>query len=304
MPIVLIHLGWPVPEHLGACVAQIRASTAAEPIVVGPREGAALRSPTLRRFRRKEQLSHLGLDGFWRYAAERFLVLEAFMRNSGLERCLHLESDNLLYVAPDALAPWLDRTYGPGISICPVVADEDTAAVMYVGSLRAIERFNTGLVSLVEMGTDRFLSSHGGRMANEMRMLHVLRADMGLAQALPTTIAEAHALESAWVFDPASYGQYVDGVPGAPGVPYLDDHHLPAQELAAGRSALTWRDDAPFVASRSAALPLVNLHLHSKRLARFLPADLSLAVPALPPPRRRDGLWAARMRRIHGRLLP
>ncbi|MDX6665100.1 MAG: hypothetical protein QOG68_1306 [Solirubrobacteraceae bacterium] len=304
LPIVLIHLGWPVPEHLGACIAQIRLVTGSDPLVVGPREGAALRSPALTRFRRKEQLSHFGLDGFWRYAAERFLVLEAFMRSQGLDRCLHLESDNLLYVAPAVVGPWLESRYGTGVATCPLVVDEDTAAIMYVGSLDELTRFNDALVELVALGGRRLLRTHGGSTANEMRMLHILRTDLGLASALPTTLDEAQAMGSAWVFDPASYGQCVDGIPANPGVRYVGDHHIPGRELIAGRCDVAWVDGAPEVRSTSASLPLVNLHLHSKRLARYLPDATDITLPALRPPRRRDGALAARMRRIHGRLVP
>jgi hypothetical protein len=304
LPIVLVHLGWPVPGHLGACVAQIRRVAGEEPAIVGPREGAALRSTALVRFRRKEQLSHLGMGGFWRYAAERFLVLEAFMREHGLERCLHLESDNLLYVDPHKLAPWLETSFGPCLATCPLLADQDTAAVFYVGSLDALSRFNDGLVSLVELPPERFLSRHGGAMATEMRMLHVLRADMDLARPLPTTISEARATASPWVFDPASYGQWVDGIPAKPGVPYLDAHHVPAAGLRDGSSELVWVDAVPLLRSDGVTSPLVNLHLHSKRLATYLPEGTDVSMPSLLPPRRRDGALAARLRRIHGRLVP
>jgi hypothetical protein len=304
LPIVLVHLGWPVPGHLGACAAQIRRISGEPPTIIGPREGAALRSPALTRFRRKEQLSHLGMGGFWRYAAERFLVLEAFMRKEGLDRCLHLESDNLLYVTPRELAPWLDSVFGARVAACPLVADQDTAAVLYVGSVDALSRFNDGLLSLVALSPERFLSRHGGAMATEMRMLHVLRADMGLARPLPTTIAEAGVARSPWVFDPASYGQWVDGVPGKPGVPYLDDHHLPAEDLRNGSSRLVWVDDNPMLHADGVTVPLVNLHIHTKRLTKYLPAGLDVSTPELRPPRRRDGQLVARLRRIQGRLTP
>jgi hypothetical protein len=236
----------------------------------------------------------MGLDGFWRYACERFFVLEAVMRATGIERCLHLENDNLLFVAPAELEPWLSATFGASIAVCPLTADEDTAAAMYVGSLAALSRFNAALLELVRMRPRKLLRTHGGRMANEMRMLHVLRVGMGLCEALPTTLSHAVETAAPFVFDPASYGQYLDGTPGNPGESYVTDVHEVGRELLAGRCELI-REPlamAPHVrhTGLEMQLPLVNLHIHSKRLARWAQAGAAAQTGGLevspPTPRR------------------
>jgi len=290
---VLVHLGWPVPEYLRACAAQVRHSTGRDPLIVGPRQGAAYRTTKLTQFRRNERLSGFGLDGFWRHAAERFFVLEAFMEEVGLERCLHIESDNLLYRPTATYASWLDATYGAGVATCPLTETEDTAAVLYAGSRAGLSRFNEGLLELVAMTPERLLAERGGSMANEMRMLHVLRAAEGLAAALPTTIDEARAAGCSCVFDPASYGQQVDGIPGAPGTPYAGDHHTIGRELIAGRCEVTWdsASGTPSIRLRQGsadALPLANLHVHSKRLERWVTPGTESVPLKLPGPRLRD----------------
>ena len=239
MDVVLIHLGSRPPRYLRACTRQVEKVAGAPPVLVGPLRGARYRGEKLRRFRATEGLTELGLGGFWRYAAERFFVLEEHMRKTGLERCLHIESDCLLYVAPSAYEGWLSDVYGDSVATCPLTDDQDTAAAMYVGSLQALSAFNLALLRLVALGPARLLELHGGEMGNEMRMIRVLR-DAGLARALPVTVAQAKALGSPIIFDPASYGQFVDGTPGAPGVPYAGEHHQAGRELIGGHCQILW----------------------------------------------------------------
>jgi hypothetical protein len=309
MEIVLIHLGWPVPDHLAACAGQIRAVSGREPLIVDPRRGASYRSPDLRRFRRVEYLSHLGLGGFWRYSCERFFVLEALMRERGIEACLHIESDNLIYVPPTEYEPWLREAYGPSVAVCPLTDTEDTAAVMYVGSVAALSEFNRALVGLVGLGSERLLAQYGGELANEMRMLNIIRTSMGLCSALPTTPAEALTVGARWLFDPASYGQFLDGVPGEPGRSWVGDHHVVGREILRGRCEVSWDplERAPAVRAQNAAgrgMPLANLHIHSKRLQRWMATGAFPEPVEVRRPRRRDGAVAARLTRVRGRILP
>src|SRR4051794_30814033 len=107
MQVVLVHLGSRLPAYAAASARQVESLTGRRPLVVGAWQARRLRGDRLRRFRRAEQLTEMGLRRFWRYACERFFVLEDAMREHGLERCLHIESDNVLYADPEAYATWL-----------------------------------------------------------------------------------------------------------------------------------------------------------------------------------------------------
>jgi hypothetical protein len=269
-------------------VHQVQHVTGRLPQCVLPRLARHYGGERLVRFRNFERLSPMGLDGFWRYACERFFVLEEFMREQDIGRCLHIESDNLLYVPPAEFEPWLARAYGDDIATCPMTDDEDSAGVLYVGSVAALAAFNEQLLGLVELGPERLLADYGGQMGHEMRMLHLLRTHFGLSRALPTTIASAAELGSPVVFDAASYGQWVDGTPGTAGVPYAGDHHIVGRAFLAGDIELLWnaQRSAPFLRSgqQSGPLhPLANLHVHSKRLALWS-TPVAPAPPVAPGP--------------------
>jgi len=313
MDVVLIHAGGRAPRFLRSAAQQIEHVAGARPLVIGPRRAATFSGTRLQRFRSCEQLTQMGLAGFWRFACERFFVLEEAMRAQGIDRCLHLESDNLLYVDPAKLEPWLVSTYAADIATCPVTAEEDTAGVMYVGSLAALEAFNERLLELVALGPDELLARHGGTMGNEMRMLYLLRVEFGLARALPTTLATAAELGAPAVFDAASYGQWVDGTPQTAGTPFAGDHHIVGRAFLADEIELGWdaqrhapwlRATAPAGAPATPAMALANLHIHSKRLALWTsprPALAPVAPGPLAPARRAcrrvlEGVRATRRR--------
>jgi hypothetical protein len=277
LEVVLVHLGSKPPRYFHVSADQVRAVTRRDPILIGPRLGARYDSPKLRAFREGEHLSQFGLNGFWRYTCERFFVLEEHMRRTGLSRCIHIESDNLLYVTPSAFAEWLVSTHGDSIAVCPFTFAEDTAAVMYVGSLDSLALFTDAMLELVTTPPHDLLAAHGGTMANEMRMLYLLRRE-GLCGALPVTVEEAESTGAGHVFDPGSYGQYVDGWYWEPGVPYTSDKHLVGQALADQHYRLYWNAgrEAPLVSRATGEpQPLVNLHVHSKRLEEWRPRQLT-----------------------------
>jgi hypothetical protein len=284
--VALIHIGAPTPAYMRTCIRQVKEVAGRSPLVVGTREARRMRSPKLKRFREHESLSDMGLAGFWRFSCERFFVLEQALRAAGLDRALHIENDNLLYAAPAEYEDWLAETYGAGLAICPLTVDEDTAGAMYVGSLAALAAFNDALLELVALPPAELLARHGGPMANEMRMIQLLRTEHGLAEALPTTVASAVERSSPVVFDPASYGQWVDGIPSAPGVSYAGDHHFIGADIIAGNLRVSWdsQQRIPSVLSRrdDRELPLANLHIHSKRLERWT-TEVHPPAPPGPP---------------------
>jgi hypothetical protein len=281
--VILIHMGGRrPPAYLRVCARQVERVTGSPPIVIGPWRARGHRSAGRRSFRRAESLSEMGLHGFWRFACERFFVLEEVMRKAGLPNCLHMESDNLMFVDPADYEDWASEQFGDSVAICPLTDTEDTASVMYVGSLDALREFNAELLELVALHPEELLSRHGGGMANEMRMLRILR-ERGLARAFPITLPEARQVGSRYVFDPASYGQNVDGTPGEPGVAYAGDHHVVGRQILSGECWIRWDDGSagPLVVDRENELPLANLHIHSKRLERFaIAGDASSGTPA------------------------
>ena len=300
---MLVHLGSQPPNYLRVCARQVEAVSGVPPVLIGPREGARCSTPKLDAFRREEHLTKMGFGGFWRYTAERFFVLEAWMRANRKDRCLHIESDVLLYPSPSAYERWLSETYGDGLAICPLTDTEDTAAVLYVGSVQALSDLNDAMLDLVRLAPSELIETHGGEMAHEMRMLHVLRTDARLASSLPVSPEHARDIGSPVIFDAGCYGPFIDGWYWEPGVPFVNRKWVVGDALADGRYEISWNAQRtqPVLRDAVGELPLADLHMHSKRLGLWTTPDLTPpGKPAGIPSERR---LRARFERAYTRTL-
>jgi hypothetical protein len=153
------------------------------------------------------------------------------------------------------------------------------------------------MLEMVRLTPEQFAAQHGDDMANEMRMLRVLR-ERGLCAALPITPDEARSTGSGHVFDAGSYGQFVDGWYWEPGVPYTNEDHLLGPALAEQSLRVMWgaARDVPFaLVPGDEPQPLVNLHVHSKRLALW--ATRRIDIPRKPAGLPGEATLGSRVRR-------
>lgn len=236
-----------------------------------------------RRFRR----------GFWQHTTGRFFVLRAFMDREHVDRATHLEHDVLLY-APE-------RAIDRGAQALATVFENSTRAVpgiVHVGGRPALDRFVDGILA-----EDAARARHTTDME---RFAAARRSTPGLVVDLPTLPSHdgggSHHTRSlfddgavrfeddgpAWLFDGARFGQYLGGIDprnersrlvrwfgrqhGTLGQPNgfvnescLDD---PSQYRYGVTVHMGLSVPAVIVGARSH--PLATLHVHSKRLDRFV----------------------------------
>ena len=77
------------------------------------------------------------------------------------------------------------------------------------------------------------------------------------------------------IFDPASYGQYIGGTDGNPrkmfSKPWAGSHHYVGREILSGNLNVRFKNNSPYVLKNNMRYELANLHIHSKRLDKYLP---------------------------------
>jgi hypothetical protein len=298
--LVLVHLGKDLPEHMLDCAEQaldidsrlvlwVLASTrhhkhlttalrqrarlvATESLEVGPEH---------RRFSKETKLDGRRRGGFWRFATERFFVIEEWMRAFDIPSCFHCENDILLYTPLSELMPLTQRLY-PGLAI---TLDNDARCIpgfLYIGSRAAA----SNLVA--------FLAARRTREENDMVALAALYQEStpaqvdslpivppgfagdwttpsGLRSRRPSTFLN-HAEEYGSVFDAAALGQYLAGI----------DPRNSRKESTVGfinESCVfdpsgfeyQWREvpgvgRVPYLGYRGEWYRINNLHVHSKAL--------------------------------------
>jgi hypothetical protein len=69
--------------------------------------------------------------GFWKYSTERLFVLEDYLDFAGINECIHLENDNMIYFSVESMLPTLRKEYS-GLAAPYLGKGEMTFGILYV----------------------------------------------------------------------------------------------------------------------------------------------------------------------------
>jgi len=114
-----------------------------------------------------------------------------------------------------------------------------------------------------------------GGFLNEMKMMNITKEKFPENfSLLPSTPYK----DTTILFDPAGYGQYLDGAHVNRGNYYFKRRYISltsevGRELMSKRINLQFKNNYPVVIHNSKKFELCNLHIHSKRLHKFLPKN-------------------------------
>lgn len=302
LPVVHIHLGPALPAHFWDTVRQTRRFHSGAILCVIPPQAMAApelhelcaegidntrwdRTRAIQNLRSVSWLNKLyGADGFWHYTLERLFVLAELMRDEQLPQSLQVENDVTIYFDPDKMAATFERCFGDQCAVTPVGPGEGcTAAVLYAGSLEALDAICAAILRLLPRGERRLRLLLSSGMVNESILLGIIqRQEPGLVRSFPiaptapvrpaivrrlwfrpgagvlrwldkvaprlATKLPPHGVSNcvddfASIFDGASWGQYAGGTPQGDPPGTAFRHHWVGPDLLNGRFTLDWRSD-------------------------------------------------------------
>ncbi len=224
--------------------------------------------------------------GFWRFAIERFFVLDDLMSSTGIDNVLHFEFDNMVYASIDELGKVLVST-SRGLSLPVDAPNRCIPSVVFIRSSDDIgmfcEAYNRRY--LVQGLNDmKALSRYSNRKPDRCSTLPLL----------PTTYRDGRTELSSLigaktkhfdlfdndfevfggVFDAAALGQYMGGVDPRNDPPYGPGFINETAMYSPADLGLHWRRDddgrlVPWGSYKGLDFPVFNLHIHSKNLAAF-----------------------------------
>ena len=317
LPVVYVHIGSKPAPHLVDTIAQTRHVSPTTPIfvvlsrnttmaeAVAGQNTTVVFSDTLRPTATHKAYidsvrRRLGKKrGFWRFATERFFVLEELMAQHGLPALLHLESDNLIFFDVQASEGALRELY-PGMAAPFLNDDLCVPGVVYIGDRAVVADLNAYIARRVadeavaqrKWYRPRFLTRvRMGIKLHDMNLLADFRRQeatdrLKLLPMVPTGYAMAddradrqdcrlpysHGFERLqMIFDGAAFGQYLYGLdPG---------HHdatgsvgmvnplscVRATDFGFDEFDIANRNSEPYLTYRGAKIRLASLHNHSKR---------------------------------------
>ena len=216
--------------------------------------------------------------GFAFYASQRLFLLYSYMKKYGVDSCVHIENDNMIYENLDAIFPGVCAD--APTKICAVF-DSSTRVIpgiMYIPS-------STALYEILRNYRPQFNDMENlGMRPDAIEKLPIipridpncrLYSDPNYTVGLPYAVnfgrfGERH------IFDGAAIGQYLGGI---------DPRNTTEKDTrgfinetcvvkynnfeiiwAASQSGLY----RPYLKIEGEEYPIVNLHIHSKKLAEFL----------------------------------
>ena len=220
-----------------------------------------------------------GGEKFWCVTSVRLFLIYEYCKKNNIENFFHFENDIMIYEKMEVIEKIIDKNSLLKNKILVTRGDNYhiMTGFMYVGNL---SDYNHVLDEINNIYVNR--SSFDSSIANftsEMGLLHMyqkLHSDKMLN--LPIFIddnlcTDTNGFNS--IFDPATYGQFLDGIPSEPGISILPSSHIISEKL---KSCKNFKIDfknvdelkIPFIFCNGVEFKINSLHIHSKRLHLFL----------------------------------
>lgn len=204
--------------------------------------------------------SHPSPEGFWVKTAERLFYLEEYISQNKFSNVFHFENDVLLYGDIS--------TINPNHAVLGINTSEfqTTFALANILDTEYYRHVCMAFIQFMKHG-ERALLNVGYDHISEMSLLNLANRNniIGSFNIFPEP-------DNEWVFDPASYGQFLGGTNNEHGPGFIDRKHYIGQALMQNRISVSFNDGCPYVYDNEKDIErkLFNLHIHSKNLKDFV----------------------------------
>jgi hypothetical protein len=219
-------------------------------------------------------------QGYWIHVKERFFFVEELMLRDGLEQCISMEYDVLVYISLEELF----RTLKASHQTLRMVRDNDERGhpgFLYVPTAESIGELNEFIASMVKtfVSDMKCLAEYADANPEAMHYLPVIaeaknsptrKSAMGHTSADPFYLSE-DSEEFGVFFDSAVVGQWVGGVDsrntgGIKVTQFANESALYGMH----ELSLEWKKCAELWRPLLDGRPLATIHVHSKALRCFL----------------------------------
>lgn len=205
-------------------------------------------------------------NGFWALASLRLFYLYEFMKQSGIQNVIHLENDVLIYYHCDSMIDCFDRQY---VYLPFDTFDRNIASIMYIPSSAIFKNILDNYdFSKTDMANFSIIQREKGFIHN-FPIFPTLKTNPEFE-----FVTQNYELFNGFIFDAAAIGQYLGGV---------DPRNIPGDtrgfinETCIVKYNLyhfVWKNidgiQKPFIVIDGIEIPIFNLHIHCKNLAKFM----------------------------------
>jgi hypothetical protein len=198
-------------------------------------------------------------DPLWHTSLYRIFVLNAFFNRTNAP-FVHFDNDVLVYYSSNNLTDLDDNNY--------LTQHKTTEYTFGFSVFKHPVKFNRlveNIYNLITTGEQNVKQLLGE--THEMRLLGHCGID--LITPLPGHPKIATSFNN-YIFDPSSYGQFIDGTPAGHPPGFINKEQLIGDIFDQEQPTITFRDKKPILTYKEKDYKIFNLHVHSKRLQKFL----------------------------------
>lgn len=218
----------------------------------------------------------------WQTAVLRMFYLEIFLEKYNITDVIHFDNDIVLY----SNLKKLESTFKNfNFLITPHTETEYVFGFSYIKNNKALTQINRHLLELINLPFKELQARVNHTCPHEMRLLNYINTsnNMQLIDHLPVvptgTGSDNYNLFNT-VFDPSTYGKHIAGshdlgLHNKYFVPTknwngTEKHHYAGQQLMEDKLEVKFIDKEPRIYSKDSEYNLVNLHIHTKELDKFI----------------------------------
>tara|TARA_B100000427_G_scaffold212382_1_gene177157 strand:+ start:3057 stop:3920 length:864 start_codon:yes stop_codon:yes gene_type:complete len=204
----------------------------------------------------------------WITSILRVFYLKDIINLLKIENFIHFDNDVLIYKPYEEISENFENTK---FNITQASEKKFVFGYSYIDKKSPLNKISSSILELVDYGIKHDWKFNNGKPYNEMDFLGAVhKKNNKLINPLPTL-----PYFSENIFDPSSYGQYLDGTHKQPrkiiSGSYVNLNEPIGIELNSKRISCKFKDNKPIVKWKNKNYDLVNLHVHSKRFDKFLP---------------------------------
>jgi len=219
-----------------------------------------------------------GSPDYWCVTAIRLFYIYEYMNKMNVNKVFHFENDIMVYESLDNIYKIIEdnHLYENQIAITRGTGNKIMTGFVYIDTKESLDHMLNELTGYVSSSLE--LYQYGIDHLNEMGLLHIYQ-NKNPDKLINLPILPKNEMFKEFdlfnsVFDPATYGQFLDGAPSDPGVSILPDSIIGNEMRTKNNISIGFEtiDDLriPFITTEDGKFKINSLHIHSKRLNLFL----------------------------------
>ena len=205
----------------------------------------------------------------WKTSMARVFLLKDLAKYLNIDSFIHFDNDVLIYQDYENLKKLFDNDVGLNIT-----RNDKNMLVFGFSYSSNIKKYELICEHLFNIFTDNILNNSEANTPyehNEMHLLNKIYEQTNLISVLPSSPAQLkNKKNKKYIFDPSSYGQYLDGWHEDPGISTISLNQSISSLFLENKIVINFKDVEPYFELNDQEYFLVNLHIHSKNLSKFL----------------------------------